>query len=281
VLPQRNLTFSNLRYGQVMTPATRRIVLKASIATSLSIAASLGIAVTVVPMLGGVVDGTAWLMCVLCPLLIAWPVSAWQFWQGQRLRDAYGEIARLHGELEEAHRELSVDHDALLEKARRDSLTGMLNRDGFLAALGQAMAGGGQGTLLFIDADHFKQINDRFGHPVGDDALRRLARAIAGVVGKSGLSGRLGGEEFAVYLPGVVLPDARPAALRILNAVRRLRIEAPGGRTVNLTVSIGAAGQGGVATLDELIAEADAQLYRAKTQGRNRAVFALDIAAVA
>lgn len=99
-----------------MTSSTCRIILKASLATLLSIAASLGIAVTIVPMLGGVVDGNAWLMCILCPLLIAWPVSAWQFWQGQRLRDAYGEIARLHGELEETHRELSAAHDALLER---------------------------------------------------------------------------------------------------------------------------------------------------------------------
>ncbi len=264
-----------------MTSSTCRIILKASLATLLSIAASLGIAVTIVPMLGGVVDGNAWLMCILCPLLIAWPVSAWQFWQGQRLRDAFGEIARLHGELEETHRELSAAHDALLEKARRDGLTGMLNRESFLAALDEAISGGGQGTLLFIDADHFKQINDRFGHPVGDDALRRLAKAIAGAVGRGGLSGRFGGEEFAVYLPGIALPDARPAALRILDAVRRLKIEAPGGRAIGLTVSIGAAGQAGGAALDELVIEADEQLYRAKAQGRNRAVFALDIAAVA
>ena len=76
-------------------------------------------------------------------------------------------------------------------------------------------------------------------------------------------------------------PDARPAALRILDAVRRLKIEAPGGRAIGLTVSIGAAGQAGGAALDELVIEADEQLYRAKAQGRNRAVFALDIAAVA
>jgi hypothetical protein len=69
----------------------------------LSIAASLGLALTVVPMLGGVVDGTAWLMCILCPLLIAWPASAWQFRQAQRLKDAHGEIERLHGELSAAH----------------------------------------------------------------------------------------------------------------------------------------------------------------------------------
>lgn len=257
-----------------MTASTRAIILKASLATALSIAASLGLALTVVPMLGGVVDGNAWLMCVLCPLLIAWPASAWQFRQAQRLKDAHGEIARLHGEL-------SATHEALLERARRDGLTGLLNRESFLSELEQAMAADGEGTLLFIDADHFKQVNDRFGHPVGDDALRRLAQAIAGAVGERGWCGRLGGEEFAVCLPRTVLTEAQPVAMQVLDAVRRLRIEARGGEPVSLTVSIGAAGWAGGSTIEYLIAEADAQLYRAKTQGRNRAVCALSMAAVA
>lgn len=257
-----------------MTASTRSIILKANLATLLSIAASLGLALTVVPMLGGVVDGTAWLMCILCPLLIAWPASAWQFRQAQRLKDAHGEIARLHGEL-------SAAHAALLERARRDGLTGLLNRESFLADLGQAMAPGSKGTLLFIDADHFKQVNDRFGHPVGDDALRRLAQAIASVLGEGSLAGRLGGEEFAVYLPRTALAEAQAVAKQILDAVRRLRIAAPGGGPVSLTVSIGAAGWTGGTTIEQLIAEADAQLYRAKMQGRNRAVCALNIAAVA
>lgn len=165
--------------------------------------------------------------------------------------------------------------------ARRDGLTGLLNRESFLAELERAMTPGGKGTLLFIDADHFKQVNDRFGHPVGDDVLRRLAQAIAGAVGEGGLSGRLGGEEFAVYLPRTVLTEAQPIAKQVLDGVRRLRIEAPTGERVNLTVSIGAAGWAGGTTIERLIAEADAQLYRAKMQGRNRAVCALNMAAVA
>ena len=257
-----------------MTASTRAIILKASLATLLSIAASLGLAVTVVPALGGVVDGNAWLMCILCPLLIAWPASAWQFRQAQRLKDAHGEIARLH-------RELSAAHEALVERARRDGLTGLLNRESFLSELAQGMASDREGTLLFIDADHFKQVNDRFGHPVGDDVLRRLAQAIAGAVGAGGLSGRLGGEEFAVYLPRTSLSAARSVAKQILDAVRGLKVEAPGGEPVSLTVSIGAAGRAGGTTLEQLIAEADAQLYRAKTQGRNCAVCAMNMAAVA
>jgi len=95
------------------------------------------------------------------------------------------------------------------------------------------------------------------------------------------LSGRLGGEEFAVYLPRTALTEAQAVAKQVLDAVRRLRIEAPGGEPVNLTVSIGAAGWTGGTTIERLIAEADAQLYRAKMQGRNRVVCSLNIAAVA
>ncbi|MFJ5370566.1 GGDEF domain-containing protein, partial [Bosea sp. CER48] len=104
---------------------------------------------------------------------------------------------------------------------------------------------------------------------------------IAGTVAQDGFSGRLGGEEFAVYLPGMTISEAGPVAMRLLEVVRRLRIEAPGGGVVGLTVSIGAAAQTGDATLDELIAEADEQLYRAKTAGRNRVVFSFGVAALA
>ncbi|CAM5765647.1 GGDEF domain-containing protein [Bosea minatitlanensis] len=259
-----------------MSPFLRKIIVKASLATVLSIAASLGLAVTIVPLLGGVVDGNAWLMCVLCPLLIAWPVSAWQFSQAERLRETRNEIARLHRELEEAHRNLSAAHAVTVEKARRDGMTGLLNRGSFLAAVREMMAGTRAGALLLVDADHFKQINDRFGHPVGDEALQGLAEAIAGALEAGHLAGRLGGEEFAVYLPGVATGEARRIAAKIIETVRRLRVAVSAEEAISLTVSIGGATQAGGVTLNELIAEADEQLYRAKMMGRNRAVFPPD-----
>ncbi|MCO5091922.1 GGDEF domain-containing protein [Bosea sp. (in: a-proteobacteria)] len=264
-----------------MAPAARKIIAKASAATLLSIAASLGLALTVVPWLGGVVDGNAWLMCILCPLFIAFPASAWQFRQTQRLSDARAEVERLHRQLVTVHGELAAAHATLLDKARHDGMTGLLNRESFLAALRQAMVAGEPGTLLLIDADHFKQINDSHGHPAGDAALRALALAITGAIGAGDLAGRLGGEEFGVLLDGMALAEAGPAAKRILEAVRRLRIDSPSGKAISLTASIGAAGLASGLTVAELVAEADEQLYRAKIRGRNRAVFALDMAAVA
>jgi diguanylate cyclase (GGDEF)-like protein len=264
-----------------MTSAARKIIAKASAATLLSIAASLGLAATVVPLLGGVVDGNAWLMCVLCPLFIAFPASFWQFRQAQRLSDARSEIERLHHQLVTAHGELAIAHEALLDKVRHDGMTGLLNRESFLAALRQAMAADRQGTLLLIDADHFKRINDRHGHLAGDAALQALALAIAGAIGAGDLAGRLGGEEFGVILDGTALAEAGPVAKRILEAVRGLRIDGPAGQAIGLTISIGAAGLAGGLTAAELVAEADEQLYKAKILGRDRAVFALDMAAVA
>lgn len=252
----------------------RVVLLKSAVATVLSVAASLFLAVTIVPALGGVVDGNAWLMCVLCPLFIAFPVSAWQFRQTERLRAAHREVARLHEQLARTHGALTAAHEELKERARRDGMTGLLNRESFFAALAQAMAADPSGVLLAVDADHFKTINDRFGHPVGDAALRAIGGAIAGTVGEGGLCGRIGGEEFAIYLAGSDLAGAAQVAERIRMAVARLRIEAESGAPVALSVSIGGASRRGMATVTALVAEADRQLYRAKRRGRDRVVLA-------
>lgn len=255
-----------------MKRSTRKIVVKSTVATLLSIAASLGLAVTIVPMLGGIVDGNAWLMCVLCPLLIAAPASAYQFWQNQRLRDAHQEIARLHGEVAKAHRELTHAHAELAEKAQRDGMTGMLNRESFFAGLEHAMALTAKGVLLVIDADHFKTINDRHGHPTGDRALLAIAAAITGVTRQDDLCGRIGGEEFAVYLPRADASEAHSVAERIRSAVAMLRVSAEDETPVPLTVSIGGAERLATTGPAQLVSEADRQLYKAKRLGRDKVV---------
>jgi diguanylate cyclase (GGDEF)-like protein len=251
-------------------PALRIILLKSSTVTVLSIGASLLLAVTVVPALGGVVDGNAWLMCVLCPLFIAFPVSTWQFFQASRLRMANDEIARLHLDLAAAHQGLIASHAELAERARRDGLTNLLNREGFLAALRDAIAEDPVGVLLVLDADHFKTINDRFGHPVGDAALRAIGGVITSATGQNGLGGRIGGEEFAVYLPGADLTRGAAMAEHLRQAVAALELKAESGEMVPLSVSIGAASRAAEPDLTALVAAADRQLYRAKRRGRNR-----------
>lgn len=257
-----------------MKSSIRTIIIKSTIAAALSVAGSLGLAITVVPLLGGVVDGNAWLMCIVIPLTIAWPATAFQCWQQQRLQQANREINRLHGEL-------SIAHATLVERARRDGMTGMLNRESFFAELKRALAETANGMLLVIDADHFKRINDRFGHPVGDEALRVIARAIANVLRDGDLAGRIGGEEFAVFLGDVEAADAARIAEMVRQSVEQVSFVTADGDAIPLTVSIGGVLHQGGLTLSELFGEADRQLYKAKHRGRNRIVFARALAAVA
>ena len=157
--------------------------------------------------------------------------------------------------------------------ASTDPLTGLFNRRAFLeGSLGLCarQAKSGQPvTVLMFDLDHFKSINDRFGHGVGDDVLRVFAKVASSGLRASDILGRLGGEEFAVIL-------AEPMHIGHLIAERiRTGFERAGGKiaghAVNATVSVGAAtSHEPVTNIDALIARADAALYRAKGHGRNR-----------
>ncbi len=163
--------------------------------------------------------------------------------------------------------------------ASTDFLTGLLNRRAFLEnalRLCARQAERGQPvTLMMFDLDHFKSINDRFGHAVGDEALRLFAEVIRNSMRGSDIIGRLGGEEFAA-----IVPETAGAAAAIAERVRA-NFESAGadnaGNTVGATVSIGAATAADVVTnIDALIARADAALYRAKSGGRNRLSMAGD-----
>lgn len=252
----------------------RRIFLKSSLVAVGSIAASLLIVATVVPALGGVVDGNAWLMSILCPLLISWPASAFTFWQGDRLRRAHMALSAAHAELAEAHRQLS-------ERARRDTMTGLLNRESFFAALEATRHSGDRGMLLLIDADHFKKINDGFGHLVGDEALLAIAAAVGRAVRRRDIVARIGGEEFAVFVTGATENEAAVVAERIRREVETIRFEANGTGRIPLTVSIGGAACAGEATVSDLMRAADKRLYAAKRAGRNRVSFEQDLPAAA
>jgi diguanylate cyclase (GGDEF)-like protein len=158
------------------------------------------------------------------------------------------------------------------DAASTDELTGILNRRGFYAAAAQLLARqakkGEPVSVLMFDLDHFKSINDRFGHAVGDEALRLFATTVSATLRASDIVARFGGEEFVAMLPGT-LSDARAAAERV-----RFAFQAAAGvvaqRPVAATVSIGAASAALCADIAGLIAAADSALYRAKANGRNR-----------
>lgn len=181
---------------------------------------------------------------------------------------------------------LRAQRRALSEAERHaqiDSLTGVLNRRSLIerldAACLRAKARGLPISLLFIDLDHFKEINDSFGHPAGDACLAAIIPPIQSELRQSDVIGRYGGEEFVVILSSADTAAAHPIAQRILERVASVRVEGFG-EPIALTCSIGVATSDMLGVWGEhLIARADAAVYAAKRSGRNRVQIAMPLAA--
>jgi diguanylate cyclase (GGDEF)-like protein len=156
--------------------------------------------------------------------------------------------------------------------ASMDPLTGMFNRRGFVEATSRVIEreanAGRPVTVLIFDIDHFKSINDRFGHPAGDEILKLFATVVVNTLRISDLSGRIGGEEFAALLP-CSLEEGVIAAERVREAFAASGIAVEEG-PVDTSVSIGVAGGPAGTELEVLLAAADTALYQAKRSGRNR-----------
>jgi diguanylate cyclase (GGDEF)-like protein len=156
--------------------------------------------------------------------------------------------------------------------ASMDPLTGMFNRRGFSEISSRLIEreakAGRPVTALIFDIDHFKSINDRFGHPAGDEVLKLFATVVVNTLRLSDLSGRIGGEEFAALLP-CSLEEGVVAAERVREAFANSGIVVEDG-PVDTTVSIGVAGGPAGTELEVLLAAADTALYQAKRSGRNR-----------
>lgn len=169
---------------------------------------------------------------------------------------------------------------ALRNAARHDELTGLPNRRDFYEQAALICRQGGLLTMMLIDLDYFKQVNDRFGHSVGDQVLAAFGRVLLEGAPAGATAGRLGGEEFGVLLAGIDLAAARQEAARVQRAFLQVGIELrPDGTPLNCTASIGLvhvaappalAGPESQARLRTLLARADDVLYRAKHAGRNR-----------
>jgi diguanylate cyclase (GGDEF)-like protein len=166
-------------------------------------------------------------------------------------------------------------HAALLHMTECDPATGCLNRRGFARALDatmkEAVAMHGDVALLALDLDHFKQINDRYGHNVGDVVLSEVAATLAATVGSEGMVARVGGEEFLVLLPNA---DAELAGVMAEQLVTRLRaqriVSLTPGTVVTMSVGIAAEHVTSLRIAASLRARADEALYVAKRGGRDR-----------
>lgn len=155
----------------------------------------------------------------------------------------------------------------LLVLANTDPLTGVKNRRFFFQAM-PAVPDPADAAML-LDIDHFKSINDRFGHAVGDSVLQEVAKCIGGSIRGGDVLARYGGEEFIIYLPGAGVQKASMIGERIRNAVALNEVDC-GGLRVGVTISIGVATSGEMrCDLLTLADMADRALYRAKSEGRN------------
>jgi len=173
----------------------------------------------------------------------------------------------------------SSRHSQLVNESRIDGKTGLLNavtwRREASAEVTRAARTGSPAAVALVDIDHFKDVNDAFGHLAGDEALRALSRVLREAVREYDLVGRFGGEEFSLLLPQIDEAGARAIAERIRSHVEMLRVDAGAGdgQPISVTVSVGVAAMAGGATgegITDLLAAADAALYRAKGAGRNQ-----------
>ena len=165
-------------------------------------------------------------------------------------------------------------HEPLQDQAHHDAKTGLLNSEAWRAAaegaMGQARREGRPAAVLIVDIDHFKAVNDNFGHLAGDDVLTRTAAAIVQCVRQTDAVGRFGGDEFCALLTCDTVERAVAAAERICSQIACLDFAEP---AVRVTASVGVAVMGPTdvrAGLSELVAAADRALYQAKTGGRDQ-----------
>ncbi len=166
----------------------------------------------------------------------------------------------------------------LAQEARTDALTGCVNRRHFLELADQELARicryGGDLSVLMLDLDHFKAVNDQYGHHAGDLALRALAEVCRCTLRQEDVVGRIGGEEFAVLLPATGREKSLEVAERLRRAVAAAEVDLEGRPAPRVTVSIGAATvELGESQVEMALARADKALYRAKSAGRNRVEF--------
>jgi diguanylate cyclase (GGDEF)-like protein len=194
--------------------------------------------------------------------------------QDERIRELEGQVGKLASD----NMQLAVQNSALSEASARDSLTGLYNRwyviDKIESEINRSLRNGTPMALLMLDIDHFKNVNDTYGHIAGDHVLQVVARLVKESCRVYDVPGRYGGEEFCVLLPDIALLSTPTVAERIRHRLETTPMDVTGASVV-VTASIGIAGidvgmRDPVLSPAALIDRADRALYEAKHLGRNR-----------
>jgi len=201
-------------------------------------------------------------------------LSAMEMSREQLLEDEQAKRKWLEDAVAKRTEALQISNEKLKELATRDSLTGALNRGSFfetaqhLLILCQRQKS--PASFVLMDLDHFKMVNDTYGHFIGDQVLIHFIHTIQTLLRKSDLIGRVGGEEFALFLPDTGMDDASRLADKIRKIIGNSTLEIDG-KTITYTVSLGVeSSEPKDQSIDELFKRADLKLYSAKIKGRDR-----------
>ena len=174
--------------------------------------------------------------------------------------------------LEKLHKKLEVANHELQNLSFKDSLTGLYNRRYFCRYIGDELKSLRRtpqpNCLMLLDIDLFKQVNDNFGHAVGDDVLMEITKVFTSIIREADIAARWGGEEFIFFLPDTTLSNAEVLAKRLVETIRQYQFATVG----QLTVSIGLAEYQENETFEDWFERTDSALYQAKSLGRDRFV---------
>ncbi len=208
-------------------------------------------------ILGAPITGAGLISSALVPIVIGMPVIF--FIEGQAIK------------LKKAVITLDLMREEAEERAKRDSMTGLYNHQHFMEQIHQN-GRRDDGSLIILDIDHFKHINDSYGHQRGDEALIHVVKAVRKAVRAGDVVGRIGGEEFAVFLLDASKEEAKKVASRIRKTVEKIEFIPEDGVKAPLTVSVGVAMKDEVDNVVGAMKLADMRMYKAKETGRNRVV---------
>lgn len=204
-------------------------------------------------------------LALLIPWAITIPLSFHQAKQRFKLVGLANRLAEAQSRLRDANR-------ALERRANFDGLTGLLSRDSFFDQLELMRMDDKANVLMIVDVDHFKSINDNFGHPVGDQALISLGKVFRKTLRATDLVGRIGGEEFGIFLRDTSLPEGQVIGEIIRHEIENMIFEPYANMRHVITVSIGVTDVAAHHRRAAIMGNADTALFTAKRRGRNQVV---------